>query len=294
MTILLVGAQGQLGHAVQQLAHKKNIPLQAFSRAALDITNINLLRACFAQFKPTFVINAAAFTAVDLAETEVTAAMQLNAEAPKILANLCAEYDCVLIHPSTDYVFDGNASHPYIEEDEPNPLSVYGESKLRGEIGIKSAQAKYIILRVSWVFGLDGKNFVKTILRLAQEKQSVSIVSDQIGCPTAAYHIAQVIFKLIAAINNQNTHFGVYHYCDQPALSWYDFALKIISTAKQHTTFPLEEIKPIMTCDYPTPATRPMNVQLDCSKIERDYHIQRYDWSCALEHMIKKIYGNFL
>ena len=289
MTILLVGAAGQLGLAVQAVAQNNNIVVQAFSRDALDITDMTALRHCFAQYRPKFLINAAAYTAVDLAETQMDCAMRLNADAPKILAALCAEYDCVLIHPSTDYVFDGCQSMPYREEDSPHPLSVYGRSKLAGETLIQASGVKHIILRVSWVFGLDGKNFVKTILRLAKEKETLSIVSDQIGCPTAAVHIAQVIFTLIAAINHGQVHFGIYHYADLPAVSWYDFAKQIIACASQYTAFPLREIVSIKSCDFKTAAVRPMNGQLECSKIATDYHINRYDWLSALEQTVQML-----
>lgn len=288
-SILLVGAQGQLGLAVQAMAQKKNITLHAFSRAVLDITNTEMMRACFVAHQPTFLINAAAYTAVDLAEKEVTQATQLNTAAARILADLCAEYNCVLIHPSTDYVFDGAAIRPYTEQDIPNPLSVYGASKLNGEKAIQASAAKYIILRVSWVFSAQGKNFVKTILRLAKEKKTLSIVADQIGCPTAASHIAAVIFSLIDGIMQGNTHFGLYHYCDAPAVSWCDFAGAIIACAKKYTTFSLQEIIPIESCDFPAAATRPFNSQLDCTKIEKDYAITRYDWHYALDEVVSMI-----
>lgn len=287
MTILLIGAHGQLGLAVQTVAHENNIVLQALSREQLDITDTIALRHCFEQYHPKFLINAAAYTAVDLAETQADCAMQLNADAPRVLAALCAEYDCVLIHPSTDYVFDGCQSSPYTEEDSPHPLSVYGSSKLRGEMFIQASGAKYIILRVSWVFGLQGKNFVKTILRLAKEKETLSIVSDQIGCPTAASHIAQVIFTLIAAINHDQVYCGVYHYADLPAVSWYDFAKQIMVCASKYAVFPLQKILPIKSADFKTAAMRPMNSQLQCDKIEKDYHIKRYDWSSVLEQVVQ-------
>lgn len=288
-SILLVGSQGQLGLSVQAIAEKKNMSVHAFSHAALDITNVEMMRACFVVHQPKFLINAAAYTAVDLAETEVTQATQLNTDAAKILADLCAEYHCVLIHPSTDYVFDGTAACPYTEQDATNPLSVYGISKLNGEKAIQASAAKYIILRVSWVFSAQGKNFVKTILRLAKEKKTLSIVADQIGCPTAAPHIAAVIFSLIDAIIGGAEHFGLYHYCDTPAVSWYDFAGAIIACAKKYTTFSLQELIPIQSCDFPTAAARPFNSQLDCTKIEKDYAIKRYDWREGLDEAVRVI-----
>jgi dTDP-4-dehydrorhamnose reductase len=289
MTIVLVGAEGQLGRALQAVAQTQHIALQAYSRATLDISDIDALRRCFDQLRPKFLINAAAYTAVDLAETHRDCALHINAQAPKILADLSAEYDCVLIHPSTDYVFDGQQIAPYREIDTPCPLSVYGYSKWRGEQFIQASQAKYIILRVSWVFGVDGNNFVKTILRLAQEKETLTIVADQIGCPTAAVHIAQVIFRLIAAIQQQKAHFGVYHYADSPALSWYQFAEKMITCARQYADLSLKKIVPIQSKDYPSVALRPLNSQLDCNKIAAHYQIDRYDWSSALTQTVMQV-----
>ena len=294
MSIILLGGNGQLGSAIRLLAQQKNIAINAFSHEQLDINDAAQMRQVFSSIKPKFLINAAAYTAVDLAESHAAEAMQLNAYAAEMMAKLCAEYDCILIHPSTDYIFDGALSRSYTEEDEAAPINIYGVSKLLGEQLIQSACKKHIILRVSWVFSPQGKNFVKTILRLAQHKTELSVIDDQVGCPTAAAHIAAVIFTMINQIKTDDKYFGVYHYCDQPLTTWYHFAMQIVAEAKKYSSIRLEKIIPITTNEYPLPAKRPLNSVLNCSKIARDFNIQQSDWRLELASICQTTPGEFL
>jgi dTDP-4-dehydrorhamnose reductase len=294
MSIVLLGSQGQLGLAIQLLARQKNIVIHALSRQQLDINDAAQLKQMFSAIKPKFLINAAAYTAVDLAERDVAQAMQLNAYAPEVIAKLCADYDCVLIHPSTDYIFDGASSSAYTEEDQPSPINIYGASKLLGEQLIQAACKKYIILRVSWVFSAQGKNFVKTILRLAQNKTELSVIDDQIGCPTAAAHIAAVIFRMINQLNVSSEFFGVYHYCDQPLTTWYHFAMQIAAEAKKYSSIRLEKIIPIASSEYPLPAKRPANSALNCSKIARVFNIDPSDWRLELARICQATLSELL
>src|SRR3989338_5362991 len=200
MTILLTGAGGQVGSAIHTLAQEKNISLIPLNQQTCDIAQEAQIYQFFEKHHPEFLINAAAYTAVDLAETHESDAMRINVDAVDILAKVCKAFDCILIHLSTDYVFDGNLNRSYRENDQTNPLSVYGKSKLLGEQLLQQRWEKYIILRISWVFGAQGKNFVKTVLRLAKSQTALKIVEDQRGCPTSASSIAKVIFHLISQL----------------------------------------------------------------------------------------------
>lgn len=288
MTILLVGAGGQVGQEINELAKANNITLLALKRQQCDITDINAVQAVLnANQDISCVINAAAYTAVDLAEDEPEKAYAINADAVENLAIICKQYDIPLIHISTDYVFSGDKTEPYEEIDEPCPTGGYGASKLEGERIIQSIFDNYIILRVSWVFGQYGKNFVKTIVRLANEREQLSIVDDQIGNPTAAADIARVILQLVKEIHAGNLHRGIYHYCDTPAVSWFQFAEKIIANLPNHSEPVLKKLSPISSNQYPTKAARPMNSRLNCDKINSKFDIQQHDWMRYLKLTIE-------
>jgi dTDP-4-dehydrorhamnose reductase len=288
-SILLVGAAGQLGRAIQDYAQAHDLRIIACTRQELDATQPESIKKTFELHRPQFLINAAAYTAVDLAETEREAALLNNAYAAENLAKACKDFNCIMIHVSTDYVFDGQLDRPYQESDRTQPLGVYGQTKLLGEQLVQQAWQKHIILRVSWVFGEHGKNFVKTMLRLASNQETLKIVNDQKGCPTNALHIAAVIFKLINQLKNQQQNFGIYHYCDLPMVSWYEFANAIIAEAKKLSHVKVKEILPITTAEFPTPAKRPQNSELDCHKIEQAFHIKRFDWRADLPILMRNI-----
>jgi dTDP-4-dehydrorhamnose reductase len=279
MKIMVVGAAGQVGKDIVELAFKLNINIVAYPRETLDITDLSAVQEAVASHPDlTCLINAAAYTAVDLAEDNVEQAYAINADAVENLAIVCQQYDIPLIHLSTDYVFSGEKSEPYNEEDETGAKSIYGASKLEGEQIIQSIMEKYIILRVSWVFGQYGKNFVKTIIRLAKEREELSIVADQWGNPTAAADIARVLLQLAEQIQQGNTAWGIYHYCGDGAVSWYQFAEKIVELEKMKTSLKLQSLLPITSDKYPTKALRPMNSRLNCDKIRQNFAIEQRSW----------------
>ncbi len=267
MVVLVTGAGGQLGQALQFIA--PNYPEIQFvfcDSTKLDITNFNNVKQLFKQFKPDFCINAAAYTAVDKAEIEPEKAHLINVIGPKNLAVVCQEFDTVLLHISTDFVFDGMKNSPYSEEDTPNPSGVYGQTKLEGEKAIQETWQKHFIIRTSWVYSQFGNNFMKTMLRLASERDKLSVVNDQIGTPTNAVDLAEVLVKICTSIFHLPFFnlFGIYNFSNEGQCSWYYFAKKI---------FEFNNIKinlePIPTTSFPTPAKRPGYSVLDKSKIKK-------------------------
>lgn len=296
--ILVTGAQGQLGQSLQWI-HKlapQDSDLVLLGRDELDITQTDSISHALDKYKPAVLINAAAYTAVDKAESEPDLAHLINGVAPGLLAIACAQRAIKMVHVSTDYVFDGLASQPYPEEAPTAPVSVYGQSKLKGEQSVLNALPSAIVLRTSWVFSQFGNNFLKTMLRLGRERAELSIVADQIGGPSYAPHIGQVLLSL-AAQQIQPTHrqsphsapSGIYHFAGQPYTSWYDFAHEIF---KQATTLGLlaqsPALHPIPSSQYPTPATRPAQSSLEQGKLNAllgDKNIER-DWSKGIEQSL--------
>ena len=279
MNILLVGANGQVGREIQELIKHSEFDLISFSHQQLEI-----------RYKGrAIVINAAAYTAVDLAEDEADLAYAVNCEGVKNLALACDLLNLPLIHLSTDYVFSGNKKSPYTEDEQPNPQSVYGASKLAGEKILQQILPHSIILRVSWVFGKYGKNFVKTILRLARERTELNIVNDQIGNPTAAADIARVILILCQRIAKNEAKWGIYHYCGAETVSWYDFSKEIIAVAQSESLM-IQEVTPIVTSAYPTKAIRPMSSSLNCDKVGRDFGIEQHSWKGYLKKVCEDLH----
>ena len=273
MKIVITGAKGQLGSELTIQANAAGFEIQAYSSQELDITqevNIDLKGV-------DALINCAAYTAVDKAEDEPEKAFAVNATGVENLAKLCKKQNVPMIHISTDYVFDGTTTGAYLETDIPNPQNVYGASKLKGEQRLQATWEKHIILRVSWVFGRFGHNFVKTILRLSQERPQLKIVADQIGSPTASSHIAAVILTLLQH-PQLKSNWGIYHYTDAPLTNWYDFARHFVNPQQC-------EIIPITTAEYPVKAKRPQNSALNCDKIKQIFAIQQKSWQTALHLM---------
>lgn len=301
LRILLFGCKGQVGQEIVDLSNKLNYIVHGFDVDTLDITDLNQLTQCFdklATDNVDVVINASAYTAVDKAEDDKDLAFAVNDFAVKNIAVLCKKFDLPLLHMSTDYVFSGDANRPYIETDEPKPLGVYGESKYLGELSLQECWHKHVILRTSWVFGKYGNNFVKTILRLAKERDEVNVVSDQFGCPTSASSLAKTLLCIAEKIvNKQSIKWGVYHYCNSPATNWYEFAQNIVAIAKKlpqyidnnASQFKLQNLNKITTAEYPTKAKRPQYSVLTCDKIVRDYAIQIPDWHDELQEVLEKI-----
>lgn len=288
--ILLTGANGQLGNEIINLAKNRNLKLYPVMRTQLNITNLEQIEYVLATIKPNYIINAAAYTAVDKAEKESELAFSINALGVKNLAKIAQEYDIPLLHISTDYIFDGQKKDAYFEEDEAQPLSIYGKSKLSGENLLREIWYKHIILRVSWVFGSYGNNFVKTILRFANEQTELRIIADQKGAPTYAGDIAQTLLTIVKCLHNNQLEWGTYHYTGTPALSWYEFAKKIIDEAQQHNHLMVKNVIPISALDYPSIACRPTNSELACDKISRVFDIIPNNWFLGLKKLVKSYY----
>lgn len=282
MKILVLGSQGQLGRCLQDQLSASDHEVTYHGRADTDITNFSETSNRLLELRPDVVINASAYTAVDTAETEQSLADQINHLAVGNLAKSCEISGSFLIHVSTDYVFDGNAAEPYTEDDQTNPQTVYGASKLAGEIAIQRSGGRFVIIRTAWVFSEYGKNFFKTMLRLGAERESLSIVGDQIGCPTYAQDIGRLIVELLSKIEGHTLESGVYHYCGDTPCSWYQFAEEIFSQAKQLGYSVPEKILSIATEDYPTPAKRPPYSVLSCTKIQGVSDIGSSNWRLAI------------
>jgi len=294
MSILLLGRDGQVGWQLQRsLAPHGQVV--ACDRAACDVTDFDQLRSVIRKLRPAVIVNSAAYTAVDRAEAEPELAMRINGEAPGVMAEEAARLGALLIHYSTDYVFDGSKSAPYQEYDPSAPRSVYGRTKLAGEDAVRAAGGKSVIFRTSWVFGARGANFVKTILRLAREKDALNVVSDQVGSPTAAAMIATVTGIVLAMLRQggvmQEGEQRLYHLCCGRPVSWHEFATTIVELAGRMPGFDLRltpgAIRAIPGSEYPTAAERPQNSRLDCTRLERDFGLQMPDWQPYLERMLQ-------
>lgn len=292
MKILVTGANGQVGHelilALASDPRHQAIPL---ARTDLDISEPAATRAAMSRHAPDIVVNAAAYTAVDRAEQEPDRADAVNRRGPANLAAACLEHGVPLIHLSTDYVFDGKKEGEYREDDATAPLGVYGLTKLQGEEEIRATTARHLILRTSWVFGAHGANFVKTMLRLGRERRELRIVADQHGCPTPAADIAAVIMQLIDRIGDRegSVDWGSYHYCGEPATTWFDFAGAIFRQAESLSGLPAPRLIPIPTAEYPTPAKRPSNSVLSCEKLARSFGIAQPKWEDGLAAVLREL-----
>lgn len=281
MVVLVTGAKGQLGQTIGFIANKyPNIQFVYTDFQEMDITNIENCQAVFAKHQPHFCINTAAYTAVDKAESESDKAHLINAVGPENLAKVCKEFDTILVHISTDFIFDGTSKVPYLETDIPNPKSIYGQTKLDGELAIQKNWEKHFIVRTSWVYSQFGANFMKTMLRLASERDTLSVVNDQIGTPTYAVDLAEVLIKIINTENptpNTQRPFGVYNFSNEGVCSWYDFAAAIF-----HQKGIQIDLKPIPTDSYPTPAKRPAYSVLDKTKIKKVFGVEIKNWKESL------------
>ncbi|UCV02263.1 dTDP-4-dehydrorhamnose reductase [Dechloromonas denitrificans] len=294
MSILLLGKDGQVGWQLQRsLAPHGQVV--ACGRAECDLADPARIRSVIRQVRPSVIVNATAYTAVDKAESEPELAHRINAEAPGILAEEAAALGALLVHYSTDYVYDGCKSTPYVETDATGPHGVYGRTKLAGEEAIRAVGGKSLIFRTSWVFGARGDNFVKTILRLARDKESLAVVDDQTGSPTPAALIATVTGVVLAMLRRgQSLEAGesrLYHLAAAHPVSWCEFARTIVGLAGPAPGFDLrlkpEAIRPISTAEYPTPARRPANSRLDCTRLENDFGLQMPDWQPYLVRMLQ-------
>jgi len=275
MVILVTGANGQLGQALQ--AEAPQMPHEATwvfcDSQNLNITDVQSIESAFVQHQPNYCINTAAYTAVDKAESESEKAFEVNAHGPLLLAQTCQKYGVTLLHISTDFVFDGQKHTPYTEADKPNPTGVYGASKLLGEQHIQQTWTQHYIVRTSWVYSEFGHNFMKTMLRLAQERPELRVVNDQIGTPTHARELAKALGQMIE-VDAQHPAYGLYHYSQEGQCSWYEFACKILEVNGLTTP-----VIPIATADFPTPAKRPKYSVLDKTNIQRAFQLNINDWA---------------
>ncbi len=278
MKILIFGKNGQVGSSLYSLLSDQHEVI-ALDQAELDLVNSEQIEAVIRDAKPDWVINASAYTAVDRAEEQPQLADAINHLAPAAMARACATLPCAFLHYSTDYVFDGTANTPYLETDTPAPQSVYGETKLAGELAVMKAFPQAIILRTAWVYAAEGANFVKTMLRLADERDELGVVNDQFGSPTLAYDLAQASIPIIenTAAADLDKVAGIYHATGSGMTSWYGFAKEIFLQAGKKVT-----LKGIPTEAYPTPAPRPAYSVLSNDKLQRVFGVSLPDWKVSL------------
>ena len=283
LNILVTGSNGQLGSEIQELSSKYDYNFFFTDRNNLDISDLNAVREFVEKNAINTIINCAAYTAVDKAESEEELADKINHLSVKYLAQIAKERDIKLIHISTDYVFDGKNYKPYTEEDAVSPNGVYGRTKLDGEKALREINPKNaIIIRTSWVYSSYGANFVKTMLRLGKEKESLGVIFDQVGTPTYAKDLAQAILEILSKIENEKV--AIYNYSNEGVLSWYDFAKEIMRMAKLDC-----QINPIETKEYPTPAKRPHYSLLNKSKIKKEFNITIPYWKDSLDECLRKM-----
>lgn len=284
--ILVVGQTGQVARALADATWPENVRPVFMGRPQLDLTSATSVRTAFAQHDYAAVINAAAYTHVDQAESEPESAFAVNRDGPLVLARNCAQRKIPLIHISTDYVFDGTKDSPYTEDDPVNPINVYGASKAAGEDAIRSNLTEHVILRTSWVFSSIGHNFLRTMLRIGKERDEIRIVDDQYGCPTAATDIAAAIIHVLGAIlEGRITQHGTFNYVNEGATTWFRFAREIFDQASAKGYEPMPILIPAATTDYQTLAQRPINSVLDTTAITTKYGINIRDWNAALSEI---------
>jgi dTDP-4-dehydrorhamnose reductase len=290
MNIVILGSDGQLGCSLSREIDNLSYQVTYFNRSDLDICNFEKVEKTLIKIKPNILINAAAYTAVDNAENEREAAYLINDHAIRNIARVCKKIDCWLIHISTDYVFDGRSLTAYSEEDQTNPTSTYGSSKLKGEIGIKSSGCKYMIIRTAWLFSEFGSNFLKTMVKLGMKNSELNVVGDQIGCPTYAPDLAKAILETVPYLQSSKL-VGIYHYAGNLSCSWADFAVSIFSEAVRLEILKRKPcVNEILSKNYPTLAARPMNSRLDSSKFETVFKIKPSDYKLGIKLSLRALY----
>lgn len=285
MRVLLFGPNGQVGRALRR-AMPADAEVIVLDRSSVDLANPEAIALAVESHQPSVIVNAAAYTAVDRAESEPELARQINAAAPRAMAQAATVQDALLLHYSTDYVFDGRKVGAYIESDATNPLSVYGRTKLEGEQAIRASGCRHIVLRTSWVYGNDGANFMKTMLRLAGERDHLKIVNDQIGAPTSSDAIAEATWRLLhhyTQSDDRTALSGIYHFTCAGSTSWHGFATAIFDAFLAPEQKSRLTVEPIPATAYPTPAQRPSNSLLSNDKLQAVFHLALPDWRTALQ-----------
>jgi dTDP-4-dehydrorhamnose reductase len=289
--ILVFGGAGQLGQELLAAAQADRVPLAALARREADIAVLENARRALAQHRPSVVVNAAAYTKVDLAESEPDEARRVNETGAGLLAAACTEGGVPIVHLSTDFVFDGQKSQPYVETDPVAPLSVYGSTKAAGEDAVRSAAARHVIIRTSWVYGVYGQNFVKTMLRLARDRDELRVVADQHGAPTSTHDLARVILAIAPRLAAGEDVWGTYHFAGHGFTSRHGFAAAIVTAAA-----PMIGRRPklvaVTTAEYPTPARRPANSRLDCSAFARTFGLSARPWQEEMQRAVEAVLGD--
>jgi len=290
--ILLTGVNGQVGYELLKALNTLG-DVVAVTRQEMDLSSETSILQTLDKYQPTIIVNPAAYTAVDKAETEQEQAYLVNSQAPKVMAQWAVRHNALLVHYSTDYVFDGTKEGMYLEEDTPNPQSVYGKSKLLGEQAIQQSGAKHLIFRTSWVFGVHGNNFIKTIIRLAKERESLNVVADQHGAPTSARLIAQVTTQVLVQYlqDVQFNAYGIYHLTSNGQTTWHEYAQFIVEQTKlkQDIILLKDNIKAIPSSAYPVPAKRPTNSCLNCGKIKKAFDVDLTHWQIDVLSVIDAV-----
>ncbi len=291
MKLLIVGNTGQVARSLAEAADARGIAFSALGRPQLDLTQFDSVSTAVETRAPDFVINAAAYTAVDNAENEIEAAMAVNRDGARTLASACQEHNVPVIHLSTDYVFDGSKSGPYTETDPTSPLGVYGQSKLEGECAVSAATASHIILRTAWVYSPFGQNFVKTMLRVAETRDELNVVDDQMGSPTYAPHIADGILQIVEKLDRNEAAdepWGLFNMAGGGQTTWCGLAKEIFNQSRQRSG-PTAVVHPITTDEYPTTAKRPANSRLDCRKLKNTFGIELPDWQTGTRACVTRL-----
>ena len=274
MKVFVTGANGQLGYDVMKRLESEGSDCVGTDIESLDITNEKQVKKVISEYNPDVVIHCAAYTAVDKAEDEKELCYSVNVLGTKYIAQACKETDTKMLYISTDYVFDGEGDQPFEVTDKPNPINYYGQTKYEGELEVRNILEKYFIVRISWVFGINGNNFVKTMLKLGKEREEISVVADQIGSPTYTYDLAELLIEMI-----KTNKYGIYHATNEGYCSWYEFACEIFKQARIDI-----KVNPINTEDYPTKAIRPKN-----SRMNKNILNKLESWESALNHYINHI-----
>ena len=293
MKILVTGKNGQVGHELMRTLAPLG-QVVGVDVKECDFAQSAAIDALLERVKPDIIVNPAAYTEVDKAESQPTIAHAVNAQAPKLLARYAARHNIPIIHFSTDYVFDGNKDSAYVEDDEANPKSVYGKTKWLGEEAVRKIAAKHIIIRTSWVFGSHGVNFLKTTLKLAQERDKISVVSDQFGAPTSARLLADAVAQIVTELGEPGSYrkYGTYHVAARGETSWHGYAQVVVEKAIKlgmDIKINLKDIKPISSKDYPMPAPRPANSRLDTMKVSTVFSVSLHKWQDEVEKVIQEL-----
>jgi len=292
MKVFVAGNKGMLAFDFVRSLEKDGMTVAGADLPELDITDRASVNTALDRERPDVVVNCAAYTAVDRAETDHELAMKVNGDGPGVLARACSQYNIPLIHISTDFIFDGSLRRPYNEDDTPNPLSVYGATKLAGEEAVRQECEHHIIVRTAWLYGVQGGNFVKTMLRLAREREEIRVVNDQTGCPTWSADLARTLSRISGAISSDSVqdYWGIYNYASSGQTTWHGFASTAIGEARRYEALRVERIVPITSAEFQSPVRRPAWSVLDTGKITSIFGIVPPPWQDSLQAMIGELY----